>query len=494
MRRVGVVQIKKCLYPQEVPYHPSQNYKEYPFSGCISNEDNHVYDGIRRLFFELKFDIEHWDTPGWNPLGDLIKPGMAVVIKPNFVLSEHAEGRDIFSVITHPSVLRGIIDYCWIALKGSGRIIIADAPFRICNYEKLLQITRLREIKNFIDKFSGPRLEFYDLRDSWFETQRFTFNKHELLSDPLGSITVNLSKESAFYNYPGQKKLFNSPPYYDGGVDQHIGERQEYEISRTVLNADVFISVPKMKVHCKTGVSLNLKGLVGICTNKRSIIHCTLGSPSEGGDQFPDGVLSGKERLIIKFKYWLFGRFFGKRLMGSLTTNHFLRKLFRRALVKPLGLLLPKEKEMLDKGNWPGNDSAWRMVADLAKIIHFSDKHGKLHNVPQRKFFSIIDGVIGGENKGPGAPDPKPTGILVGGDNLLAVDLITTRLMGFDPLKLKQLSILNDANYNFGLKKAEDIEVVSDNLMIQKCLENKKDRFFDFLAYPTWIGHIEIDQ
>ena len=38
----------------------------------------------------------------------------------------------------------------------------------------------------------------------------------------------------------------------------------------------------------------------------------------------------------------------------------------------------------------------WR--PDLCKIFYFADVKGKIESKPQRKVFSIIDGVVGGEN------------------------------------------------------------------------------------------------
>lgn len=50
--------------------------------------------------------------------------------------------------------------------------------------------------------------------------------------------------------------------------------------------ADVFINLPKMKVHKKTGVTLSLKNLVGINADKNWLPHYSGGSPRNGGDQF----------------------------------------------------------------------------------------------------------------------------------------------------------------------------------------------------------------
>ena len=114
--KVAVIKMTNPDYQCYTPYHPSTEYPEYPFPGHIKNGENEVYHSVRQLLFELGLDAGRYGTAKWNPLGHLIKPGMTVVIKPNFVLSNHVEKENIFSIITHPSVLRSVVDYCWIAL------------------------------------------------------------------------------------------------------------------------------------------------------------------------------------------------------------------------------------------------------------------------------------------------------------------------------------------------------------------------------------------
>lgn len=491
--KVAVIQTGNASYPNESPYHPSASYPEYPFSDKISLKENHVYSGVRHLLYQLGFDIENYGTSKWNPLGHLIKPGMTVVMKPNFVLSKHAEGKDLYSIITHPSVLRAIADYCWIALKGEGEIIIADAPQYNCNFTELVENTKLDEVCNFFSSYSAAKVKLINLQPYWSKTLHMPSCIKKLPGDPQGSIRVNLGKKSALYNCLHPERFYGAVYHRNETIFHHLAERQEYDISKTILNADVFISVPKMKVHKKVGVTLNGKGLVGICTDKNFLVHYRLGTPSEGGDQFPEDVLTPLENKIIKFERWMYDHFLAKRSIPAECVHRMIYGFFYLKILKPLGLKVPEEKRLLDAGNWYGNDSAWRMVVDLLKIIYFCDKNGNMHDEPQRPILAIIDGVVGGENKGPLVPDPKTAGILIGGENLLAVDIVATRLMGFDPLKLKQFSILNDPHYYFGIRQFNEIEVISDEqLAIQKCLENKTDKFFAFKPYPGWEGHIEV--
>lgn len=49
----------------------------------------------------------------------------------------------------------------------------------------------------------------------------------------------------------------------------------------------------------------------------------------------------------------------------------------------------------------------------------------------QRKIFSIIDGIIGGEKEGPLIPTSKKSGVVIAGFNPIAINIATIRLMGY---------------------------------------------------------------
>ena len=133
---VSVSHNQEMDYSDEPPYSPGISYPEYSLRD-ISQKENCVYDAVRETLKLLNMDRDNFDTACWNPFGEIVKSGDTVVIKPNFVLSSHAEGGDLFSIITHPSVIRAIVDYAYIALEGEGRIIIADAPQMDCDFDEL---------------------------------------------------------------------------------------------------------------------------------------------------------------------------------------------------------------------------------------------------------------------------------------------------------------------------------------------------------------------
>lgn len=489
---VAVVRMAEAAYPSRRPFHPSRAYPEYPFGRNLSQEPNHVYDGVRELLRSLKYDAEHYGTPRWNPLGHIVRPGMTVVIKPNFVLSRHTRGKDLFAVITHASVLRAVADYCWIALQGRGRIIFADTPQYDCNAEELPVVTGINQVTAFYSQFNSPRVDFLDLRSYWSRGKHFDSDRLSLAGDPRGSLLVNLGSRSAMHGKGHEEQLYGAVYHRGETIRHHSQGRHEYQVSRTMMEADVFISVPKLKVHKKVGVTLNAKGLVGLATNKNFLVHYTLKSPKDGGDQYPDGLFTPTEELLIRTERWMYDHLLASKSRLLERVHRSIYWLHNHS-TKQLGLKVDEAKRMLDAGNWHGNDSAWRMTVDLTNILFFADKNGRLHDIPQRRMFTVIDGVIGGENNGPLTPDPRPSGVLLASEHLIAADLVATRLMGFDPRALKVYQhLLRNPHFDYGLPDLSCLPVHSTEEEWKGCLRDFDRPYLDFRPHPGWEGRIEI--
>jgi len=64
----------------------------------------------------------------------------------------------------------------------------------------------------------------------------------------------------------------------------------------------------------------------------------------------------------------------------------------------------------------------------------------ELHRVFPRSF-AIVDGIVGMEGNGPIQGSPKPSGVLVMGSDLVAVDATCCRIMGIDPERLPYLRL-----------------------------------------------------
>lgn len=456
----------KINYPQFAPYNPSVIYPEYPLSQqFISKEKNYAYEGVREGLRLLGLDKENFGKSSWNPFKKIIKPGNKVLVKPNFVLSSHMERGNLYSIITHPSVIRAVVDYCFIALRGHGRIIIADAPQMDCDFKTLLKKTQLEKIKELYQKEKNFLIEIYDLRNFWLKKREegpaYHSFREGLLGDPEGSIVFNLGEKSEFYGLKNHHKFYGADFNRKETIRHHHDKIQEYCLSKTVLLSDIIISIPKLKVHKKTGVTLNAKGLVGINTNKNYLVHYTLGSPSEGGDQFPD-ALRNKEKFFIKIQRWMFDKFLSRKSKIRESVYVSIHN-FYKWFIKILRVKVNHSKKVLDSGNWYGNDTAWRMAVDLMKIIYFGDAGGKLHQTPQRKIFSIIDGIIGGEKEGPLTPAEKKSGIIILGFNPIAADLVAIKSMGFNWRKLKIYNnLLKNSYFNFFIDDPDKIKLISN--------------------------------
>lgn len=480
-------------YNQEPPFHPGTRFSELPFSE-VSTSPNGPYALLRQLFVSLGFHAEGRGTNHWNPLGHLIRRGQTVLLKPNFVLSFNSSGEDLFAVITHPSILRALVDYVYIALEGEGRIVIADVPQMDCDWDELMRAQRLDSIQEFYASRFGFPVETYDLRNFAVIDRHqpaFIQNRKDLPGDPAGSVIINLGQRSHFYGLPSQG-YYGADYNRRETIAHHHGETHEYCVSKTMLSADVFLSIPKMKTHKKVGVTLNLKGLVGMNTNKNYLIHYRLGTPKEGGDQLPDHEKQA-DRIVVKAQRWAYDKLLARRSKSADLLYCAARNTYR-ALLKPF-VHVSNETLLFDAGNWHGNDSAWRMTADLAKVLFFADKDGRLHETPQRKMFCVVDGIVGGDRLGPLEPTARPNGCLVAGMHPMAVDVVTTRLMGFDPRKIRQFDIISDFSWDFGLNSISEIEVRSENRSMNGTdffASSRRDPHFSFVPHPGWVGQVEI--
>jgi uncharacterized protein (DUF362 family) len=478
-----------CYNPQP-PYHPDSHYPELPFAEHAAGP-NAPYALLRTLWRRLGLDAERFGSAEWNPLGSVIRPGHTVVVKPNFVLSANESGDDIFACVTHPSMIRAVVDYAYVALRGEGRIVIADAPQMDCSWRELMAVQRLDAVQEFYRARLHFDVELVDLRPFELQDRRelaYAHNRVPLRGDPAGTIPVDLGRRSLFYGMPG-RDFYGADFDRSETIAHHSGERQEYEVSATVLGADVVVSVPKMKTHKKVGVTLNLKGLVGINTNKNCLVHFRLGTPSQGGDEAPDSS-AALEVARLKVKRVLNDHLLSRRSRWADAAYEVVRSGYRR-LVRPLR----PPRGQVDAGNWYGNDSAWRMTADLATILCFADRQGKLHETPQRATVCVVDGIVAGDNNGPLAPDARRAGCLVAGLNPFAVDMTAARAMGFDVRTMRQFGAALAGDVPALAPPLGDIDVLADEASWRHgafFAPEWKDPLLGFRPHPGWVGHIEV--
>lgn len=428
---VCIAQKDEANYPTH-DFNPGEKYPEYPFGDTeINDHGNDAYSLVRTCLAEMKLDVEHYGKPDWNPLGKYIKPGDFVIVKPNLVMHMN-ENRQVAvdgfeCLITHPSCIRAVCDYCIIALKGTGRLMIGDAPMQGCDFNELLRKSELPRVIDFYRAY-GLEVEIEDFRQyqSKFNRQKVIVEKRY---NPTNGIVVHMKKRSQHY---GTKSNGN---YQVSDYDKaetaafHHGATHDYEIIKEILDADVVINFCKPKTHRLAGITSAMKNIVGITYNKACLPHRTAGSVAERGDAYlnknflkriADDALTRKIRAENSGRYayaTLWRWVYGATLITARTFG----------------------KDPYYIGSWYGNDTIWRTICDLNYIVQYADKNGVLKNDPQRVILHFGDMIIAGEGNGPVSSVPKKLGIMLLSEDGSAFDATVCKIMGFDNQKIPAL-------------------------------------------------------
>jgi len=414
-----------------------------------------------------------------------VNVGDWVVLKPNLVKERNlAHPGEWQSVITSGDLIRKVCIRVGEQLNGHGRISICDGPQTDSSFDRIAELIGLHQIARDTAKTYGVPVEVVDLRnEEWTAIEEVITARRKLEGDPAGTIAFNLGRDSLFYGYKGEGRYYGAD--YDAGVTNihHRGETQEYLISGTPIRADVFINLPKLKTHKKTGVTLNLKNLVGINADKNWLPHHTDGSPADGGDQFPSlTLLRRSEQAAVAI---------ARRIALSVPdVGPFVTRQLRKAGKKAFG-----GEGVTRSGNWHGNDTTWRMALDLNRCLLYGNPDGTLRRDRPKRYYSVIDGIVGMEGNGPMAGDPIASDVTIGGTDPVAVDMVAARVMGFDWRKLPVIrEAFAFADLPITTTRPEDVEVVSDVLEWNgRFLDIENREFLHFRPHPGWVGHIEYE-
>jgi uncharacterized protein (DUF362 family) len=253
-------------------------------------------------------------------LGDIIRHGLhlfkldlkgkRIILKPNLV---EFDPKGVIN--THPAVIEAAI--ASFRSLGAREVVVAEGPGHRRDNEYLLTASGV-----------------YDV-----------INEHRVRYVDLNTDDVRLIKlRSSFTNL-----------------------RQLY-LPETLLNADLLVSMPKLKTHHWAGVTLSLKNMFGIVP----------------------------------------GSIYG----------------------------------------WPKNALHWagihRSILDINSSLP----------IPQ---FAIVDGIVGMEGNGPLQGQAKQSGVLILGEDLVAVDATAARLMKIEPRKIDYLEIAGRFLGNISYEKIEQV-------------------------------------
>lgn len=423
MARYGLYVDESIEYPDKGGlFRPDVTYPEYPFSStATSSSRNAAYEGIRRLLATAGLDPDGFGTPGWNPLGAYVHPGDKVLVKPNLVMDVNPSGQGTDCLYTHPSVIAAVIDYVVIALKGEGSITLADAPMQTCDFDNLAKQSGLLELVNWY-RGQGVDIALADMR-GLRSTEGSSGPVQEVVKGAKGYV-IDLGEDSSFHGLSDERidalRITNYDP--DELKRHHAPGKHEYFVSSHLLDADVVVNVPKGKTHRKAGVTGALKNMVGVNVRKEYLPHHTFGSKDEGADEYR--VKSFFRRIGSSL---LDSR---NRMLGSETGMTRMALGVLASSASRLGKLVTKDRT--SEGSWLGNDTIWRTVLDLNKIVRYADGRGVMQSVPQRRMVVFTDMVVIGQDEGPLLPAPGKWSMLSFSDSPVASDIAMAGLMGAD--------------------------------------------------------------
>ncbi len=392
---VGIAQLPSASYP----------------TGTES--DNPVAQALSRLA----------DTLGWSdergPFGKVISKGARVLIKPNLVLHQNEGSSGLDCLVTHASVIRAAVEA---ALRTeAAEVLVGDAPIQGCDFEAMVEGMGLRawarERSARDPRFKGPQ----DFRRTTGVLVHGVRVASENLQ-PIERFTLfNLGRESILEPISNGDDRFRVS-WYDHRLlaKTHYPGVHQYLVAREVVDADVIINLPKLKLHRKAGITCALKNLIGINGNKEYLPHHRLGGSKSGGDNYP-----GNSPVKRALEY--------VRDQQNTTSSRVASQ-----GLSLIGAVLARTARGLGDhfgtdGSWSGNDTVWRTCLDLNRILLYGRPDGTMSDEIQRRVLHIADAVIAGQGNGPLAPDPLALGLLLGGNNAAAVDWVGAHFLALDP-------------------------------------------------------------
>jgi uncharacterized protein (DUF362 family) len=380
-------------------------------------------DSIRQFVCQtIQQELQELD---WDQIP--VDQSRLVVIKPNWIQEGNEENpNDWEALITHPKVLIAVVEALSDEMKGCGSIAICDAPHGYADFKKVLDRGDFMQRLNSIREANpGINFEILDLRRTIMVLkQNVVIDRVQNVPDPRGYVRLDMGRNSLFFHHCGEGRYYGADYDRDEVNRHHHDETHEYLLAGTPIACDLFINLPKLKTHKKTGITCALKNLVGINGDKNWLPHHTEGPLDCGGDEFPEQNFANVVESMLK----KVGHKLALQLPGfgalALRIGH------------KFGLtVLGDSSAVIRNGNWYGNNTCWRMVLDLNRALLFGISDGTWSKplIP-RNYLCIVDGIVGGEGNGPLSPAPVNSRVLFAGDNPAEVDAVACKLMGFDPL------------------------------------------------------------
>lgn len=370
---------------------------------------------------------------GWQRLKSFVRPGDKVFLLCNFV-QERRLGQSRTAALakcTHGSVVHAVCEQVLAALGDRGEVLYGNAPLQSSDWGSLMHETGAGLVERCYRRRGKP-VRQRDLRLLVAPRSHLGAQKATICRDRRDCVEVELGERSLLHELVGAEDGAQqregadraAPKFRVSDYDYRHTEQcqnainHKYIVSRHVLDADVVIHIPKLKTHEKVGITGALKGVVGIVGAKECLAHYRAGGVREGGDEFPGDGRGRAWQTKVRTSANRSGPRRWTRQAGRMLDRNAVRLLGRCGVTYD--------------GAWHGNDTCWRMALDLARIVHYADRQGRMQAARQRTNICLVDGIVGGEGSGPLSPSAVASNTLLFADDLAICDVAATRLMGFD--------------------------------------------------------------
>ena len=477
---------ERPAYPSRPPFPPSEALPEWP-GMRPGSEDNPAYRAVRQALRHLGLDSARFGSAEWNPLGELVGPGETVAIKPNFVRHANLGGsgsRDTDCLVTHGSVVRAAIDYAARALAGRGRILVAECPLQGARWTEVVRLVGLDAVLDDARRrFPGVEFAARDYRLTRSRSVAGIMVRRTDDAPPGEYVEVDLGRDSLLVPLMSRPCAFGVSKYPRHRMERsHRPDRNCYLIPRALLEADLFLNLPKLKSHQKAGLTCALKNLVGVNGHKDYLPHFRFGSPATGGDEYPDGGALWELYWRLSHRAWENGAAAPAFRAAASACGQVLRRIFR----------VPRSAFAQGGGSWHRNDTLWRTILDVNRALLYGHDGGLLERT-RRRHLAIADGLVGGDHESPLSPAPVPAGVVLAARNPVALDTVAATLMGFDWRAIPQLA------HAWEIARWPLAAFGPDGITVRGCppfvrLEElaAADAFVPFEASCGWKGWVEL--
>jgi uncharacterized protein (DUF362 family) len=417
-------------------------YDKFPFSS-----KDHVRRSLQEIWKRMGRDIE-------NPFRDQLRPGGLAVIKPNWVSDVNHGGGSTECLVTHPSLIAYLVDWCAKAMSGHGIVVVGDAPIQGCNFDALLdRIGFHQALETVTAAYPDVELRVQDWRltvmprsssngkPDVYGVQELR-TRQGLVQDDY--FEADLGGDSFLEEIVEYADRFRVTMYQPSLMRRHHRPgTHQYLVRSTPFQADLFINVGKMKTHKKAGLTGALKNLVGINGHKEYLPHHIQGSYFSGGDAYC------RHNYFSALADDIYDALWEKRANLGYLSRRWREQLHR--LVLMAARLTGADR--IDSGSWAGNETIWRTTLDLNHLLYFG-QHRPKH------ILNVVDGIVAGEGDGPLSPSPRPLGMLLAGENPAHVDAVLARIIGYNIARIPSVyHALCHQKSRFGGAEPRDIPV-----------------------------------